>query len=77
MLCCFGFGFNRFDQFLSAVFIATFGGELPAFAKLFPLCKRCVKNAWTLAWIILCVKTYWALQSMGRTNGGSGAAVAV
>jgi len=46
MLCCSGVGFNRFDQFLSAVSIATFGGELPAFAKLFsPRKSPCVFNA--------------------------------
>ena len=30
--------------------------ELPPFAKLFALCKRCVKHAWPLARIILALK---------------------
>ena len=61
--------FDWFDPALSILSFTAIGCKLSPFANLFALCKRCIKHAWPLARIILCVKTYSALSSMGRTHG--------
>ena len=72
-------GCSRFpswaDCSLSFVYLAAYGGKLSAFANMLTICKRCGNRTWTLAWILLCAKTYFALSPLGRTKGRSGATI--
>ena len=72
-------GGSRFPSWtdcnLSFVYLTTFGGKLSAFANMLTICKRCGNRTWTLAWILLCAKTYFALSPLGQTKGRSGATI--
>src|SRR6056300_822315 len=50
---------------LSLVYLAAFRGKLSAFANMLTICERCGNYTWTLAWILLCAKTYFALSPLG------------
>ncbi len=45
------------------------GDKLSAFANMLTICERCGNHTWTLAWILLCAKTYFALSPLGQTKG--------